>query len=135
MSKDHISRIVDHITTRLFPKEFTCDPFLCQEPKFDKEDIESLYYISLEGYESQYKQQPTFSELISWVTKNYEILCLSGHYIGYWVDKDIHYLDISITVYGKACALAIASANKQLCIYHPASQSSISVAKKLPKAS
>lgn len=135
LSKADRNRI-DHIAKDIAIQSsgnFTYDLFEGQEPKFGSNDFKNLYYVSLEGYEQKFKQRPTFIEIITWVRKHYATLCISGRYIGCWIDKGICYLDISISVFGEDRALAIAGANRQICICHLASKRYVNVNENIAK--
>ncbi|MCK4998875.1 MAG: hypothetical protein KAS23_05040 [Anaerohalosphaera sp.] len=133
-NRKSISRIANKIY-KILPKAFTYDPLLDCPPKFRRDDVPFIYIVSLKGYEARYTKRPTLAEIKAWVRLNYQMLCVSGHYIGVWWYEGYYYLDISIAVFGEARALAIASANHQVCIFHLASKRDIPVPEQYPKAS
>jgi hypothetical protein len=75
------------------------------------------YYVSLKGHARIFKEPPTDTELMAYVTDNLESLKRPGHFLGGWRGNGRYYLDVTVPVHGKNRALEIAAENDQDAIW------------------
>lgn len=73
------------------------------------------YMVSIYGYEKQLKN---FSfEEVKKVVSEYQKIVKGALYIGFWIDNNTIYVDISKYVFHKSQALKLGKQNKQIAIY------------------
>lgn len=82
-----------------------------------KADIKKGFMVSLEGTETQTKDDDYQAIKKAIEEKQTIIKDKNNMYIGLWFDNNIMYIDISININDKVEALEFAKYNKQLAIY------------------
>ena len=82
---------------------------------FKSAAFNSGYMVSLENYEFKTSIEHLSSELL----EEYQTIANDNQaYIGFWLDNDDLYVDISINIDNLNDAIKIAQENKQLAIYN-----------------
>ncbi len=125
-----ISNISKYVVSDIIftcPDGFTLDLFSFDKPMLARRFNPEQYMVSLAGYEQKYAGIPTYQDISSWLTENYEQATRFGQYVGGWSDQDLFYFDISIAISGLGNALEVARTNQQLAIYHPATSGTIHI--------
>lgn len=81
------------------------------------------YMVSIYGYEKQLK---SFSfEEVEKVVSEYQKIVKGALYIGFWIDNNVLYIDISKYVFHKSQALKLGKQNKQIAIFDLEKQESV----------
>ena len=129
-----LSKFVAEQVIPINPEGFSLDVFTFKAPVFDEELLPSIYFVSVYGHEQIYPKIPTYEEIYAWLENNYELLSIYGNFVGFWKHLGQFYLDITNAILGRQYAFIFAQQNKQIEIYHLASQKSIPVPMVMPCA-
>ena len=90
-----------------------------------KADIKKGFMVSLEGTETQTRDND-YNAIIQAIASKQELIKDKNNlYIGLWVDNNIMYIDISINIIDKVEALEFGKKNKQLAVYDVVNNDSI----------
>lgn len=117
-SVEALARFMKRIAMRFKPEGFTLDPGTLEEPPAG----EVTYWVSLHGHGEVFDHLPREREILCWLIRVKPVLFRPAHYVGTWWFRQmgLYYLDITIPVEGYEQAMAVARANGQKSIYHPA---------------
>lgn len=111
--------------TRKLYDEILKNGGLTLDKNFNRIDKNSGFMVSIEGFER--KLEHFTYEDVKAVVNEYKSLLKGCLYLGFWIDENVLYIDISKWFRDKSEALKFGKQNKQIAIYNIKTNESIKV--------
>jgi hypothetical protein len=113
-----IDRVAAMVADQLIPKQPEGGTFDPREMRLVNPG-RGVFGVSLKVYEKECPDRPSRMDVRKWLYQTLPVLQTDDHFLGWWhcTKRQVYYLDVSLLVWGRPRAMAVARTEGQLAIY------------------